>query len=119
MNGKPLRFPGNLTSHRAGRRSVKPLQQPLARPMNSLSFHWLVLTSNRDSNMHLKSKATSSKSLGTLTAFLAHLVAQRIEIHRKARLVKADLKVAELTEMNEHAALQSIKEASGWGGGMA
>lgn len=67
--------------------------------------------------MQLKSKETSSKSLDTLTAFLARLVAQRIEIHRKARLVEADLKAAELTEMNEHAALASIKEASGWGGG--
>ena len=67
--------------------------------------------------MQLKSKATSLRSTDSLASFLARLTAQRNEIQREAKSVEAGLKSAEQKEANEHAAQQSIKDASGWGGG--
>lgn len=67
--------------------------------------------------MQLKSKATSPKSTDRLATYLARLTAQRNEIQREAKSVEAGLKAAEQKEANEHSAQQSIKDASGWGGG--
>lgn len=67
--------------------------------------------------MQLKSKATLPKSSDRLVTYLARLTAQRNEIQREAKSVEAGLKAAEHKEANEHAAQQSAKDASGWGGG--
>ncbi|MES2665871.1 MAG: hypothetical protein V4712_07200 [Pseudomonadota bacterium] len=67
--------------------------------------------------MQLKYKETSVKSVDALAHFLAKLVAQRSEIQREAKSVAADLLAAERIELTEHTAQQSIRDASGWGGG--
>lgn len=67
--------------------------------------------------MQVKYKETSLKSVDALAAFLAKLAAQRSEIQREAKSVEADLLAAERTELTEHTAQQSIRDASGWGGG--
>lgn len=67
--------------------------------------------------MQLKYKETSTKSVDALAAFLAKLVAQRSETQREAKSVEADLLAAERIELTEHTAQQSIRDASGWGGG--
>lgn len=67
--------------------------------------------------MQLKSNGTSLRSTDSLASFLARLTAQRSEIQREAKSLEAALKSAEKKEANEHAAQQSVKDASGWGGG--
>lgn len=67
--------------------------------------------------MQLKSNGTSLRSTDSLASFLARLTAQRSEIQREAKSLEAALKSAEQKEANEHAAQQSVKDASGWGGG--
>jgi hypothetical protein len=67
--------------------------------------------------MQLKYRETSAKPVDTLAAFLAKLAAQRSEIQREAKSAAADLMAAERIEMTEHTAQQSIRDASGWGGG--
>ena len=67
--------------------------------------------------MQLKSKTTLPKPSDRLVTYLARLTAQRNEIQREAKSVEAGLKAAEQKEANEHAAQQSAKDASGWGGG--
>ena len=67
--------------------------------------------------MQLKYRETSAKPVDTLAAFLVKLAAQRSEIQREAKSVAADLLAAERIEMTEHTAQQSIRDASGWGGG--
>ena len=67
--------------------------------------------------MQLKSNGTSLRSTDSLASCLARLTAQRSEIQREAKSLEAALKSAEQKEANEHAAQQSVKDASGWGGG--
>ncbi|GLS86697.1 hypothetical protein GCM10010873_16710 [Cypionkella aquatica] len=67
--------------------------------------------------MQLKSNGTSLRSTDSLASFLARLTAQRSEIQREAKSLEAALKCPEQKEANEHAAQQSVKDASGWGGG--
>ena len=94
-----------------------PTAQP-SRPMargRCQTFHLLI--SNQGSIMQLKYKETSTKSVDALAAFLAKLVAQRSETQREAKSAEADLLAAERIELTEHTAQQSIRDASGWGGG--
>lgn len=96
---------------------LAPTAQPY-RPMARFgcqTFHLLI--SNQGSIMQLKYKETSAKSVDALGLFLAKLVAQRSEVQREAKSVEADLLAAERIELTEHTAQQSIRDASGWGGG--
>ena len=63
--------------------------------------------------MQLKSNGTSLRSTDSLASFLARLTALRSEIRREAKSLEAALKSAEQKEANEHAAQQSVKDASG------
>jgi hypothetical protein len=94
-----------------------PIAQPFL-PMargHGQTFHLLI--PNQESIMQLKYRETSAKPVDTFAAFLAKLAAQRSEIQREAKSVAAHLLAAERIEMTEHAAQQSIRDASGWGGG--